>query len=138
MDRLHRYVIVGAGPAGLQLSYYLQQAGSDYVTLERAEAPGEFFRRFPRHRRLISLNKVHTVSEDPEIRLRWDWNSLLHEPAVLPFSKYSQDYFPHADDLVRYLADFCAGQDLAVRFGVEVERIERVDGEFRLHTNHGV
>ncbi|HUZ23259.1 MAG TPA: NAD(P)-binding domain-containing protein [Streptosporangiaceae bacterium] len=52
--------MVGAGPAGLQLSYYLQQVGSDYLTVERVGAPGDFFRRFPRHRRLISLNKWNT------------------------------------------------------------------------------
>ncbi|RLK25614.1 thioredoxin reductase [Micromonospora sp. M71_S20] len=130
----HRYVIIGAGPAGLQLSYYLQQAGCDYVTLERAPAPAEFFRHFPRHRRLISLNKVHTTSTDPEIRLRWDWNSLLHEPADLPFAKYSSEYFPHADDMVRYLTDFQRYHQLAVRFDTPADRIERLDDGFLVHT----
>jgi thioredoxin reductase len=134
----HQYLIVGAGPAGLQLSYYLQQSGSDYLTVERTEAPGQFFRRFPRHRKLISLNKVHTVSDDPEIRLRWDWNSLLHEPADLPFRKFSTEYFPHADDLVTYLAAFQEHHKLAVRFGVDVTRIDRVDGGFEAHTSQGV
>ncbi|SCL72517.1 NAD(P)-binding domain-containing protein [Micromonospora peucetia] len=129
-----RYVIIGAGPAGLQLSYYLQQAGCDYITLERAAAPAEFFRHFPRHRRLISLNKVHTTSTDPEIRLRWDWNSLLHEPADLPFAKYSSEYFPHADDMVRYLAEFQRHHQLAVRFDTTVEQIERLDDGFLVHT----
>ncbi|WP_428962022.1 NAD(P)-binding domain-containing protein [Micromonospora fluostatini] len=130
----HRYLIVGGGPAGLQLSYYLQQAGSDYLTLERASAPGEFFRTFPRHRQLISLNKVHTASTDPEIRLRWDWNSLLHEPFDLPFADYSRDYFPSADDLVRYLGDFARHHDLAIRFDTEVQRIEKAGTGFRVHT----
>jgi thioredoxin reductase len=134
----HRYLIVGAGPAGLQLSYYLQQAGSDYLTVERAEAPGEFFRRFPRHRRLISLNKVHVISDDPEIRLRWDWNSLLHEPADLPFPKFSSEYFPHADDMVRYLAGFQDHHKLSVRFGVDVTRMDRAGDGFEVHTSQGV
>ncbi|MBO4208900.1 NAD(P)-binding domain-containing protein [Micromonospora echinofusca] len=131
----HRYVIIGAGPAGLQLSYYLQQAGCDYLTVERAPAPAEFFRHFPRHRRLISLNKQYTVSTDPEIRLRWDWNSLLHEPADLPFGKYSSEYFPHADDMVRYLGDFQRHHQLAVRFDTDVQRIERDDDGFLVHTD---
>ncbi|MFV2018971.1 NAD(P)-binding domain-containing protein [Micromonospora sp. LOL_023] len=126
----HRYLIVGAGPAGLQLSYYLQQAGSDYLTLERAQTPGGFFRRFPRHRGLISLNKVYTTSADPEIRLRWDWNSLLHEPFELPFSDYSRDYYPSADDMVRYLGDFARRQGLAVRYGIGVDRVDKIDGRF--------
>ncbi|MGY0234498.1 NAD(P)-binding domain-containing protein [Longispora urticae] len=132
----HQYIIVGAGPAGVQLSYYLHQTGSDYVTLERTDAPAEFFRVYPRHRKLISLNKVHTHSSDPEIRLRWDWNSLLHEPADLLFpTRYSTDYFPHADDIVRYLADFQKYHQLNVRFGVDVERVERIEGGgFLVHT----
>ncbi|MFY1697938.1 MULTISPECIES: NAD(P)-binding domain-containing protein [unclassified Solwaraspora] len=130
----HRYLIIGAGPAGLQLSYYLQQAGCDYATVERAEAPGEFFRRFPRHRGLISLNKVHTVSTDPEIRLRWDWNSLLHEPFDLPFADYSRQYYPSADDMVRYLVDFAAHHRLAIRYGVAVDQVTKQDGIFLAHT----
>src|SRR6476646_12021323 len=99
----HRYLVIGAGPAGLQLSYFLQRAGADCLTLEREDAPGCFFRRYPRHRKLISLNKVHTLDNDPEIRLRWDWNSLLSDSPELLFCNYSGEYFPHADDMLRYL-----------------------------------
>jgi thioredoxin reductase len=122
--------VVGAGPAGLQLSYYLQRAGADYVTLEREASPGTFFQRYPRHRRLISLNKVHTVSQDPEIKLRWDWNSLLNDSPELLFPKYSTDYFPLADDLVRYLGDFSSEHRLNVRYQTPVERIQRTDDGF--------
>lgn len=131
----HRYLVVGAGPAGLQLGYYLQQAGCDYLVVERSATPAGFFRTFPRHRRLISLNKVHATSTDPEIRLRWDWNSLLHTPADLPFATYSAEYFPHADDLVRYLGDFAAHHGLAVRYDTEVRRIDRHGSGFRLTTS---
>ncbi|WP_329103704.1 NAD(P)-binding domain-containing protein [Micromonospora sp. NBC_01699] len=138
----HRYVIVGGGPAGIQLSYYLQQAGADYVTLEREPEPATFFRHYPRHRRLISLNKVHTHSNDPEIRLRWDWNSLLNDRADLHFPHYSSDYFPHADDLVRYLDDFQREHRLGIRFNEAVERIERLDeadgGGFLVRTGRGL
>lgn len=133
----HQYVIVGAGPAGLQLSYFLQQAGADYVTLEREAAPADFFRRFPRHRRLISLNKVHTMSTDPEIRLRWDWNSLLSDSPELLFPKFSDEYFPQADDLVTYLAEFQRRHRLAVRYDTPVERIERIEDGFAVHTPEG-
>lgn len=136
----HDYVIVGAGPAGLQLSYFLQQAGADYLALEREAAPAHFFRRFPRHRRLISLNKVHTVSDDPEIRLRWDWNSLLNHEPQLRFPEYSAEYLPHADDLVRYLADFQALHDLRVKYDSPVLGIGRpADGAgFEVRTAAGV
>ena len=34
------YIVVGAGPGGLQLAYYLEQAGRDYVVMERAKLAG--------------------------------------------------------------------------------------------------
>lgn len=132
-----RYVVIGAGPAGLQLSYYLQHAGADYLTLERTAGPGGFFRRYPRHRRLISLNKVHTTSDDPEIKLRWDWNSLLGDADGPMFPEYSSDYFPHADDLVRYLGDFQKRHNLAVRYDCAVERVERDGDGFLVRTPQG-
>ncbi|WP_117212090.1 NAD(P)-binding domain-containing protein [Allorhizocola rhizosphaerae] len=132
---MRRFVIVGAGPAGLQLSYYLHRAGADYLTLERDSVPGSFFRHYPRHRRLISLNKVHTHSTDPEIRLRWDWNSLLNDAPQLMFPRYSSEYYPHADDLLRYLADFQKTHGLDVSYATEVRRIERDGRHFRIETD---
>ena len=38
------YLIIGAGPAGLQLGYFLHRAGRDYVILERGETAGDFYR----------------------------------------------------------------------------------------------
>ncbi|MEV6985377.1 NAD(P)-binding domain-containing protein [Sphaerisporangium sp. NPDC051017] len=137
-EHTHRYLIIGAGPAGLQLSYFLDRAGADYLTLEREDAPGGFFRRFPRHRRLISLNKVNTVEKDPEILLRWDWNSLLNDSPDLLFPNYSREYFPAADDLLRYLADFQREHALNVRYDTAVDRIEKVDGRFVVHSGDEV
>jgi protoporphyrinogen oxidase len=71
------YLVIGAGPAGLQLGWFLEQVGRDYVIVEAASTPGTFFRTFPRHRRMISINKPHTGWDDPELNLRMDWNSLL-------------------------------------------------------------
>jgi thioredoxin reductase len=130
----HQFVIVGAGPGGLQLGYWLQRAGADYLVVERADAPGSFFERFPRRRRLISLNKVHTRSQDPEIRLRWDWNSLLSDPAGPLFPDYSDDYYPHADDMVRYLRDFQAQHVPRVRFATPVHRVRRDGMGFLIQT----
>ncbi|NUS04707.1 MAG: NAD(P)-binding domain-containing protein [Nonomuraea sp.] len=134
----HRFLIVGAGPGGLQLSYFLQRAGADYLTLEREPAPGGFFRRYPRHRRLISLNKVHTGEKDREIQLRWDWNSLLNDEPDLMFARYSREYFPHADDLVRYLADFQDAHALNVRYSTPVDRVEKEGGRFAVHAGDEV
>ncbi|MFE7810832.1 FAD-dependent oxidoreductase [Streptomyces sp. NPDC057433] len=126
----HDYLIIGAGPAGLQLAAFLERDGADYVVLERGSGPGTFFTRFPRHRTLISINKVHTGYEDPELRLRMDWNSLLSDDAELLFTRYSRRYFPAADDMVRYLADFAERTGVRARYGTAVERVSRDAGGF--------
>src|SRR5215204_6280386 len=79
------YLVIGAGPAGLQLGYFLERAGRDYLILEAGTTPGTFFRTFPRHRKLISINKPHTGEADPERNLRMDWNSLLSDDPDLLF-----------------------------------------------------
>ncbi|MEU0517484.1 NAD(P)-binding domain-containing protein [Streptosporangium sp. NPDC006007] len=137
MIQEHRYVVVGAGPAGLQIGHFLQERGADYLILERNHTVGGFFTRFPRHRRLISLNKVHTWSDDPETRLRWDWNSLLSDDPSLLFPHYSDDYLPSPDDLRHYLTDFHTTHDLRIAFGTGVSRVIGKEEGFRLETEEG-
>ena len=119
------YLIIGAGPAGLQLGYYLEKNKSSYIILEAGEAPGAFFDLYPRHRQLISINKIHTGYDDPEINLRWDWNSLLSDDEELLFRGYSKRYFPEATDLKRYLADFAGRFGLKIQYGTTVARVSR-------------
>ncbi|HEU4348958.1 MAG TPA: FAD-dependent oxidoreductase [Actinoplanes sp.] len=126
------YVVIGAGPAGLQVAYYLQKAGRDYVVLEAGPTPGTFYRTFPRHRRMISINKPHTGWHDPEKDLRVDWNSLLSDDPALRFTRYTDRYFPHADDYVRYLIDF--GRGLDIRYGC---RVNRLSGAFTAECENG-
>lgn len=132
----HDYIIVGAGPAGLQLGYFLQQSERDHVILEAGNSPGTFFKQFPRHRKLISANKVYTGYSDKVRNLRWDWNSLISEDDSLLFKNYSREYFPHADDMVRYLKDFSDRHALRIRYSTRVERIWR-DGVFHVRTTGG-
>jgi thioredoxin reductase len=123
------YIIIGAGPAGIQLGYYLQRAGLKYLILEAAETPGAFFNDFPRHRKLISINKVHTGYDDPEVNMRWDWNSLLSDNEdPLLFKDFSQDYFPHASVMVDYLTEFARQAQLDIQFNARVRRINKSDG----------
>ncbi|XVU29823.1 NAD(P)-binding domain-containing protein [Actinoplanes sp. CA-054009] len=119
----HDYLIIGAGPAGLQLAALMERDGLDYVVLEAGESAGTFFRTYPRHRQLISINKIWTGSDDPEFNLRADWNSLLTDDPALLFRNYSAKYFPAADDMVRYLGDFAAG--LNVVYNARVTSVSR-------------
>ena len=123
------YIVLGAGPAGLQLGHHLARAGHSYLILEAGDGPGHFFQTFPRHRTLISNNKVFTGFDDPEINLRFDWNSLLSEDEEggLLFKDYSHRYFPAADDMVRYLRDYADYHGLAIRCNTRVMRVEKPD-----------
>jgi thioredoxin reductase len=119
------YLVIGAGPAGLQLGQLLAAAGRQYLIVEAGPAPGTFFHTFPRHRKLISINKPHTGWQDPELNLRMDWNSLLSNDPRLLFTRYSERYFPAADDMVRYLADFADTHRLRISFDTRITRVER-------------
>jgi cation diffusion facilitator CzcD-associated flavoprotein CzcO len=128
------YLIVGAGPAGLQLGYFLDRAGLDYHIVERGDSAGTFFQRFPRHRRLISINKVETGIEDPETNLRWDWNSLLDDGPR--FTTLTERYFPSADVMVDYLRDFAVRHRLRVQYDTDVLSVTRPD-DFVVETTRG-
>jgi thioredoxin reductase len=130
------YLLLGAGPAGLQLGYFLERAGRDYLILERGATPGTFFRTFPRHRQLISINKQQTGFDDPELNLRMDWNSLLSDQPGLLFTRYTDRYFPDADVMLRYLADFAAATRLNIRYDTRAVRVTR-DERFQVLDQHG-
>ncbi len=131
------YLIVGAGPAGLQLGYFLERMGRSYRILEAGPAAGTFFHTFPRHRKLISINKRYTGSDDPERNLRTDWNSLLSDDPELRFTRYSERYFPDADELVRYLEDFATRFRLRVQYDTRVAAVQKKDGAFRVTDERG-
>ena len=131
------HIIIGGGPAGLQMSYFLHQRGASYVILEGAAQVGSFFTKYPRHRKLISFNKVHTGYTDRDSRLRYDWNSLLSDNEALLFTHYSKDYFPAADDLVRYLQDFARVCDLNVHLHRRVAHIAKDHSGFVITTQQG-
>ncbi|KAM6162113.1 FAD-dependent oxidoreductase domain-containing protein 2 isoform 1-T1 [Erethizon dorsatum] len=120
----HRdYCVLGAGPAGLQMAAFLHRAGRDYQVFERAPAPGSFFTHYPRHRKLISINKRYTGRDNAEFNLRHDWNSLLsHDPWLL-FRHYSRAYFPDAGDMVRYLRDFANRLGLHVQYNTDIVHV---------------
>jgi flavin-dependent dehydrogenase len=42
----YEYLIVGAGPSGLQLGYYLEKSDRTYLIVEEGSGSGSFFKRF--------------------------------------------------------------------------------------------
>lgn len=129
------YLVIGAGPAGLQLGYFFEQSDKSYLILERADAPGHSFKLYPRHRQLISINKVNTGFSDSEMNYRWDWNSLLNDKVFFP--DHSQDYFPDADSLCDYLEEFAQVHNIKVRYGFSVDKVKKNEGLFEVTDEQG-
>ena len=120
------YLIIGAGPAGLQLGYLLAKAGRDFQILEAGSSAGTFFKTFPRHRTLISSNKVYNGTSDAELNLRMDWNSLLSDDPELLFTRYSDRYFPPADVIVKYFSDFAEKNRLPIQYDARVTWLQKL------------
>ncbi|NEO77106.1 NAD(P)-binding domain-containing protein [Moorena sp. SIO4G3] len=121
------YLIVGAGPAGLQLGYFLKKNGINYLILEAGQKAGNFYEKFPRHRKLISINKVYTGYKEREAQLRYDWHSLLCDDDQMSFTNYSRRYFPDAGDYVKYLQDYAERFELNIKYEAKVAKISKTD-----------
>ena len=133
-----KYVIIGAGPAGLQMAYFLKKSGRDYVVLEKESTAGAFFATQPVHRNLLSINKKYNYFTEEEFNWRHDWNSLLSDDPEMRFTKYTDDLFPHADVLYQYLQDFSKHHALNVRYDCAVKHITRNENqEFLVDTDQG-
>ncbi|KAM6905478.1 FAD-dependent oxidoreductase domain-containing protein 2 [Xenentodon cancila] len=105
------------------MGHFLSKAGRDYIIMERNSGPGSFFNKYPRHRKLISINKVHTGRQNREFNLRHDWNSLLSDKPDLLFRRVSTEFYPPADAFPLYLSMFVKELGLRVQYGVDIGRI---------------
>jgi thioredoxin reductase len=144
----YEYCVIGAGPAGIQMGLFLEQANRSYVVLERGEGAGTFFKKYPRHRTLISLNKRHTgrggSALSLEHNLRHDWHSLLTSlqsgeiDERRLFTSWTNKFYPPADKLVEYFQDWADHYALNIQYGTEVLSIRENSGHagFTLRTQH--
>ena len=119
------FLIIGAGPAGLQLAYFMDKANRDYVVLEANDRVGTFIEQYPRHGMLLSVNKVNTGYTDRESQLRYDWNSLLCDDDDFAFTNYTKEYFPCNKLYAQYLRDFADKYDLNIQLNTRVERLTK-------------
>ncbi len=135
-NQIYDYIVLGAGPGGLQTGYYLSSKKRKYLILEGTDSAGAFFKKFPRHDRLLSINKYFTGYHDKEKNLRWDWNSLLSDNTDLLLSQYTRDYFPDKSTLLMYLQTFARKHTLNINFNTQITNIKK-NGVFVLHDKNG-
>lgn len=105
IQEFYKYIIIGAGPAGLQCAYYLQTIYSkNYIIIEMNSSVGSFFKTYPRLKNLISINKSSTYNFENESydSMRYDWNSLLTNKNIR-LSNFTTDFYPKTHQLLDYL-----------------------------------
>lgn len=120
-------IILGAGPAGLQLAYYFKEEGIPYLVLERNAMAASFFTKYPHSRKLISINKKNVGNDNPEFALRHDWNSLI-DISGARFTEKTDEYYPDREDLVDYMNEFAIRHKLTIKFNVNIIQITKGDG----------
>lgn len=115
-------VVVGAGQAGLTMSWFLRQAGREHVVLDRRDRLGGSWQD------------------------RWDGFRLVgpNWTTGLPGFAYDGDEpdgFMPRDAVVERMSRYASVIDAPVRLGTAVRRLSTVDGpahRFRLETNDGL
>jgi len=112
-------VIVGAGQAGLAISYYLKREGREHVVLEKASAVVNAWR----HERWDSFTLV-----TPNFQVR------------MPGDEYrgNEPYgFMSLAEVIRYFDDYVQRFALPVRCNVEVFSVEKCDRGYLVSTSEG-
>lgn len=112
-------IIIGAGPAGLSLSYYLTQQKRQHLLLEQADQLGHPWRN-----------------------QRWDSFTLVTPNWMirLPGGEYQADEpygFTARDDVVKYLEGYAASFGAPLRFGVRANSVDLDGAGYRIGTNTG-
>lgn len=124
--KYYENIIIGAGPAGLQCSYFFKKYNIPYLILERNNLCGSFFNSYPHSGKLISINKKYTGNDNKDFNLRHDWNSLLNDDDFL-FNTYSDNFYPNREVLLNYLNDFAKKYELQIKFNRNAYKIEKDD-----------
>jgi thioredoxin reductase len=121
----YKYIIIGAGPAGLQSAYYLQNVyPQDYLMIEMNSEEGSFFKSYPRLKKLISINKSQTYSFEDNAydSMRYDWNSLLTTKNIR-LSNITKDFYPNTEDLLDYFKLYSKEHHLKIWFNTQILNI---------------
>ena len=134
----HDFVVVGAGPAGLQWALLMREAGiDDYVILEAEPRAAAFFDTYPRSRRLISANRAHALpGRSDEFRLRHDWHSLLGAPSFAAHG-FSSQWNPSASELTTYLRALASSLKIEYNTSVVRTEFDLASGLHHVHTAGG-
>ncbi|OCQ50597.1 2-oxo-Delta(3)-4,5,5-trimethylcyclopentenylacetyl-CoA monooxygenase [Photorhabdus australis subsp. thailandensis] len=108
-------IIIGGGPAGLNMALEFSKRGIEYLLLEANETVGGQWDRFPVCGELISLNKKYVPGDNHTYRMRYDWHTLstidaedVARDPKLRFTEWTSAHWPSAKlykEYLKYVAD---------------------------------
>jgi thioredoxin reductase len=135
-------IVVGSGPGGLQVSYFLRRYGVEHAVISEDAGPGGMFLRYPLFQRLNTWSKPYAPVERGTRPYEWyDWNSLIGDTpehrSTVPGLMEGVSYFPSRGEMAGGLAAFAERTGLRVRYGCRWERTRRDDEGFVLGTSDG-
>ena len=113
MDQNVNVVVIGAGQAGLTLSYFLTRAGIEHLVLDRNSKPGGAWNSRWDTMRMVTPNWMNSLPGVP-----------------FPGSDSDPDGFSHHATTLQYLADFAKSFNAPLKLGVNVARVERKGDQF--------
>jgi putative flavoprotein involved in K+ transport len=115
MGEVLEAVVIGAGSAGLGVSYFLQQRGCQHLVLERGRV-GEVWRTQRWDSFRLNSTNIRTILPGDTYDGSDPWGAITHR------------------DFVAYLEGYVERHLLPVRTGMAVEQVIREDGYFRVTT----
>lgn len=135
-------VVVGSGPGGLQLSYFLDRLGVEHAVLSADQAPGGMFLRYPLFQRLNTWSKPYAVAERRTRPYEWyDWNSLVADESahrsLVPEFMDGTSYFPARHEMAAGLKAFAERAGIRVRYGCRWEATRWEDDGLTVLTSDG-
>ncbi|HFW3146830.1 TPA: NAD(P)-binding protein, partial [Salmonella enterica subsp. enterica serovar Dublin] len=110
MNDYYQNVIIGGGPAGINLALEFMKRDISYLLLESNESVGGQWDKLPVCGQLISLNKKYVPKNDHTYRMRYDWHTLSSvsaddaekDPKLL-FTEWTSEHWPSARIYKKYL-----------------------------------
>lgn len=115
-NQLYDVIIIGAGQAGIAMSYQLKQNGvKKHLMLEACKRIGDSWRN--RYKSLV-LFTPKSYSALPGLTMKGNPNS-----------------YPTKDEMADYLESYVAYFDLPHRLNVSVQKVQQDNGYFSIHTS---
>lgn len=144
MIKHYSNIIVGGGPAGLNLALEFDKRDIDYLLLEASPTVGGQWDKLPVCGQLISLNKKYVPGDAHTYRMRYDWHTLstisaedVKKDPNLLFTEWTSEHWPSARTYKKYLQYVAKAMCLmpSILTNSRVRNISKKEGKFFINVS---